>query len=148
MVHELPEIQRQAFVTAMETAVALARAEGANMGLSCGNPTALAALQPGEIVVDLGSGAGQDCYLLSQLVGEHGHVVDVDMTPEQLAVARAHADYHTERFGYAKPNVEFRDGYIERLDELERDSNIKAVVVRINSPGGTVAATQEVYQKL
>lgn len=77
-------------------------------------PTELKGLQ----VLDLGSGAGQDCYVLSQLVGEDGYVVGVDMTAEQLAVARAHVDYHTEQFGYAKPNVEFREGYIERLGEL------------------------------
>jgi arsenite methyltransferase len=77
-------------------------------------PTELTGLR----VLDLGSGAGQDCYVLAQLVGEHGHVVGVDMTPEQLAVARAHIDYHTEQFGYAKANVEFREGYIERLGAL------------------------------
>lgn len=80
-------------------------------------------------VLDLGSGAGQDCYLLSQLVGEQGCVVGVDMTPEQLAVARAHVDYHTERFGYAAPNVEFREGYIERLDELGLESDSFDLIV-------------------
>jgi len=77
-------------------------------------PTGLQGLR----VLDLGSGAGQDCYVLSQLVGEQGHVVGVDMTPEQLAVACEYIDHHTERFGYAKPNVEFREGYIEHLDAL------------------------------
>lgn len=72
----------------------------------------------GMHVLDLGCGSGRDCYALSQLVGEHGRVVGVDMTEEQLAVARRHVDYHTEAFGYARPNVSFHEGYIERLDEL------------------------------
>lgn len=72
----------------------------------------------GTSVLDLGCGSGRDCYALSRLVGEHGRVVGVDMTEEQLAVARRHVDYHTERYGYARPNVEFLQGYIERLDEL------------------------------
>ncbi|RPF71882.1 methyltransferase domain-containing protein [Aurantiacibacter spongiae] len=67
-------------------------------------------------VLDLGSGSGQDAYLLAQLVGPDGHVTGVDATPEQLAVARAHLDWHADRFGYA--NVDFVEGDIERLDEL------------------------------
>ncbi|MEL6258643.1 MAG: methyltransferase domain-containing protein [Pseudomonadota bacterium] len=73
----------------------------------------------GQSVLDLGSGAGRDCYLLSQLVGEHGRVVGVDMTAEQLAVAREHRDYHREVFGYDKGNVEFLEGDIERLQDLD-----------------------------
>eukprot|EP00009_Paramoeba_aestuarina_P010333 CAMPEP_0201531716 /NCGR_PEP_ID=MMETSP0161_2-20130828/48416_1 /ASSEMBLY_ACC=CAM_ASM_000251 /TAXON_ID=180227 /ORGANISM="Neoparamoeba aestuarina, Strain SoJaBio B1-5/56/2" /LENGTH=373 /DNA_ID=CAMNT_0047934771 /DNA_START=93 /DNA_END=1214 /DNA_ORIENTATION=- len=69
-------------------------------------------------VLDLGSGSGRDCYLLSKLVGPDGFVVGVDMTDEQLAVANRHVDYHTKQFGYEKPNVEFLKGYIEKLDEL------------------------------
>ena len=72
----------------------------------------------GARVLDLGCGSGRDCYALSRLVGENGLVVGVDMTPEQLAVARRHVDYHTETFGYSRPNVAFHEGYIERLDEL------------------------------
>lgn len=72
----------------------------------------------GARVLDLGCGSGRDCYALSRLVGEHGAVVGVDMTEEQLAVARRHVDYHTEAYGYARPNVTFHHGYIERLDEL------------------------------
>lgn len=67
-------------------------------------------------VLDLGSGAGQDTYILAQLVGAAGHVTGVDTTPEQLAVARAHLDWHADVFGYA--NVDFVEGDIERLDEL------------------------------
>lgn len=73
----------------------------------------------GATVLDLGCGAGRDCFALSRLVGEHGRVVGVDMTPEQLAVACEHVDYHTRLYGYQAVNVEFHEGYIERLDELD-----------------------------
>jgi len=69
-------------------------------------------------VLDLGCGAGRDCYVLSRLVGENGYVVGVDMTEEQLEVANQYVDYHTQKYGYSQPNVEFKQGYIERLDEL------------------------------
>lgn len=72
----------------------------------------------GASVLDLGSGAGQDAYALSRLVGETGSVVGVDMTPEQLAVAREHKDWHAERYGYKKSNVDFIEGDIEKLGEL------------------------------
>lgn len=77
-------------------------------------PTAL----KGRRVVDLGSGSGRDVYMLAQLVGPEGEVVGVDMTPEQLEVARRHVGWHTERFGYARPNVRFVEGYIESLGSL------------------------------
>lgn len=70
-------------------------------------------------ILDLGCGSGRDCYALSKLVGPEGYVVGVDMTKEQLAVANRYIDYHTEKFGYPKPNVEFKQGYIEHLDELD-----------------------------
>ena len=70
-------------------------------------------------ILDLGSGAGRDVYALAALVGETGSVVGVDMTPEQLAVAREYQQYHAEVFGHATPNTEFHQGYIDRLDELE-----------------------------
>ncbi|HXI86548.1 MAG TPA: methyltransferase domain-containing protein [Parvularculaceae bacterium] len=66
-------------------------------------------------VLDLGCGAGQDVYVLSRLVGARGSVVGVDMTAEQLAVAKAHRDWHADRFGYASSNVDFIEGDIERL---------------------------------
>ncbi len=69
-------------------------------------------------ILDLGSGSGRDAYMLSALVGESGSVVGVDMTDEQLDVARRHIDYHRDAFGYAESNVSFYKGYIERLDEL------------------------------
>lgn len=73
----------------------------------------------GAAILDLGSGSGQDAYILAQLVGEHGSVTGVDTTPEQLAVAREHEEWHRERFGYAASNVRFIEGDIERLDELD-----------------------------
>lgn len=82
---------------------------GADLGLGCGNPTAIAALQLGEIVVDLGSGAGFDCFLAARQVGETGRVIGVDMTPEMLELATKNA----EKKGYR--NVEFRFGEIEHL---------------------------------
>jgi SAM-dependent methyltransferase len=83
--------------------------EGADLGLGCGNPQALAAMRPGEVVVDLGSGAGIDCFLAAGQVGPAGRVIGVDMTHEMLARARANA----EQVGAA--NVEFRLGEIEHL---------------------------------
>ena len=68
-------------------------------------------------VLDLGCGAGRDCYVLSKLVGANGHVVGVDMTPEQLEVARRHRDYHAEQFGFPRSNVEFLRGNIEHLED-------------------------------
>ncbi len=78
--------------------------EGANLGLGCGNPTALLSLKPGETVLDLGSGAGIDCFLASRKVGGQGQVIGVDMTPEMVAKARENA----RKGGYS--NVEFRLG--------------------------------------
>ena len=83
--------------------------EGANLGLGCGNPQAIAAMQPGETVIDLGSGAGFDCFLAGKQVGETGRVIGVDMTHEMLKKARDNAD----RVGAA--NVEFRLGELEHL---------------------------------
>jgi arsenite methyltransferase len=72
----------------------------------------------GTRVLDLGSGSGRDVYMIAQLVGPNGEVVGVDMTDEQLATAEAHSDWHMRRFGFARPNVRFLKGYIERLEEL------------------------------
>lgn len=83
----------------------------------------------GTRVLDLGCGAGRDCFVLAKLVGETGSVAGVDMTPEQLAVARRHIDGHAKRFGYAAPNTTFHDGYIERLSELGfRPANFDVIV--------------------
>ncbi len=70
-------------------------------------------------VLDLGSGSGQDAYILAQLVGSEGSVTGVDATPEQLAVARGHEDWHRQRFGYDKSNVRFLEGDIEKLGDLD-----------------------------
>ncbi len=83
--------------------------KGADMGLGCGNPKAIADLQEGEIVVDLGSGGGFDCFLAAQEVGGNGHVIGVDMTPDMISKARRNAEQG--RF----ENVEFRLGEIEHL---------------------------------
>lgn len=83
--------------------------EGSNLGLGCGNPLAFAAAQPGEVVLDLGSGAGIDCFLAAREVGRSGHVIGVDMTPAMIERARATA------VAGAHANVEFRLGEIEHL---------------------------------
>lgn len=82
---------------------------GADMGLGCGNPKAIAGLKPGEVVVDLGSGGGFDCFLAAHEVGSSGQVIGVDMTPEMIAKAQENA----RKGSYT--NVEFRLGEIERL---------------------------------
>lgn len=89
--------------------------DGANLGVGCGNPTAIDTLRPGEVVVDLGSGAGMDAFLAAQQVGPTGHVIGVDMTDAMLAKARENA----RKVGCT--NVEFRKGTIEDLP-LESES--------------------------
>jgi arsenite methyltransferase len=83
--------------------------EDANLGLGCGNPTALAGLKPGEVVLDLGSGAGIDCFLAAKKVGPSGRAIGVDMTPEMIDRARDNARKNDAA------NVEFRLGEIENL---------------------------------
>jgi len=92
--------------------------EGANMGLGCGNPVALASLQPGETVVDLGSGGGFDCFLAAKQVGGAGKVIGVDMTPDMLSKARANAEKMEAK------NVEFRLGEIEHLPVADNSADI------------------------
>jgi ubiquinone/menaquinone biosynthesis C-methylase UbiE len=94
--------------------------QGANLGLGCGNPIALASLRPGETVLDLGSGAGFDCFLAARAVGETGRVIGVDMTHEMLKKARANA----EQGGYTQ--VEFRLGEIEHLPVA--DASVDVVI--------------------
>jgi len=94
--------------------------QGANLGLGCGNPIALASLKEGEIVLDLGSGAGFDCFLAARAVGPKGRVIGVDMTPEMIEKARENA----RKGGYA--NVEFRLGEIEHLPAA--DNSVDAVI--------------------
>lgn len=92
--------------------------EGANMGLGCGNPQAIAALKPGEVVLDLGSGGGFDCFLAARQVGDTGRVIGVDMTPEMVSKARANA----VSGGYS--NVEFRLGEIEHLPVADNTADV------------------------
>ena len=94
--------------------------EGANLGLGCGNPVALASLKEGETVVDLGSGAGFDSFLASRQVGSKGRVIGVDMTPEMLDKARENA----QKGGFE--NVEFRLGEIEHLPVA--DNSVDAII--------------------
>jgi arsenite methyltransferase len=111
----------------LKQAMAKIHSEVSNKYYGCGlvRPQLLKNLN----ILDLGSGSGRDCYLLSALVGEHGSVLGVDMTDEQLVVANKYIDYHTQEFGYKKPNVSFKKGYIERLDELDLTDNSFDIIV-------------------
>jgi ubiquinone/menaquinone biosynthesis C-methylase UbiE len=108
--------------------------EGANLGLGCGNPVALASLKPGETVLDLGSGAGFDCFLAANRVGKGGKVIGVDMTPEMLTKARKNA----KKGNYT--NVEFRKGEIEKLpvDDNSVDVIVSNCVINLSPDKKTV----------
>jgi SAM-dependent methyltransferase len=93
----------------------------------CGSP--LPPTLEGCTILDLGCGSGRDCYLLSRLVGESGRVIGIDMTEQQLTVAIEHVDWHAERYGYARSNVEFVQGYIEDLATAGIADNSIDVVV-------------------
>ncbi|MCB9866542.1 MAG: arsenite methyltransferase [Phycisphaerales bacterium] len=129
--------------------------DGADMGLSCGNPTALASLQRGEIVLDLGSGGGLDCFVAGPRLGAAGRAIGVDMTPEMLAKARRNVAAYRDRTGL--DNVEFRLGEIEHLPVA--DASVDVVlsncvlnlspdkpqvwreIARVLRPGGRVAVS-------
>jgi len=96
--------------------------EGANMGLSCGNPTAMAGLKPGQVVLDLGSGGGFDVFIAATRVGPTGRAIGVDMTPEMLSQSRASISAFTRRTGLA--NVEFRLGEIEHLPVADESVDV------------------------
>ncbi len=108
--------------------------EGANMGLGCGNPQAIAALKPGETVLDLGSGGGFDCFLAARAVGDKGHVIGVDMTPEMVTKSRLNA----EKAGFA--NVDFRLGEMENLPVADGivDVIISNCVINLSPEKGRV----------
>jgi AhpD family alkylhydroperoxidase len=129
--------------------------DGANMGLSCGNPAALAALKPGETVLDLGSGGGFDIFIASRKVGASGRAIGVDMTPEMLGKARRNIAGYRKETGL--DNVEFRLGEIEHLPVA--DNSVDAIIsncvinlspdkaqvwremARVLKPGGRVAVS-------
>ncbi len=129
--------------------------DGANMGLSCGNPAALAALKPGEVVLDLGSGGGFDVFIAGRKVGATGRAIGVDMTPEMLAKARHNTANYRQQTGL--DNAEFRLGEIEHLPVA--DNSVDVIIsncvinlspdkpqvwremARVLKPGGRVAVS-------
>ncbi|KAM6264797.1 arsenite methyltransferase [Spheniscus humboldti] len=102
-------------------------------------------------ILDLGSGSGRDCYLLSQLVGERGHVTGIDMTEGQVEVAKKHIPYHMDKFGYQKPNVEFLQGYMEKLGDAGLADESYDIVISncvINLAPDKRAVLREAYRVL
>lgn len=105
----------------------------------------------GMKVLDLGSGSGRDCFVVSKLVGQEGHVTGVDMTEGQLAVARKHIPYHMEKFGYSKPNVEYVQGYIEKLTAAGLQENTQDIIISncvVNLSPDKKAVLSEAYKVL
>ena len=116
--------------------------EGANLGLGCGNPTALASLKKGETVLDLGSGAGFDCFLAADRVGKKGKVIGVDMTPEMLEKARGNASKGDYK------NVEFRLGEIENLPVANNSVDVVISNCVINLSPDKKRVFQEAFRAL
>jgi len=119
-----------------------AATQAADLGLGCGDPVSLAALQPGETVVDLGSGAGHDCLLAARLVGPGGHVIGVDMTPEMLSRARENA----RSAGCSW--VEFRLGEIEHLPVADATADVVISNCVINLSPDKAAVFAEAFRVL
>ena len=116
--------------------------EGANLGLGCGNPQAIAALKLGEVVLDLGSGGGFDCFLAAKQVGPTGHVIGVDMTPEMVSRARENA----RKSGAT--NVEFRLGEIEHLPVADASVDVLISNCVINLSPDKPAVFREAFRVL
>jgi SAM-dependent methyltransferase len=116
--------------------------EGANLGLGCGNPQALAALREGETVLDLGAGAGLDCFLAAKEVGARGRVIGVDMTPEMVTKARANA----RKAG--AHNIEFRLGEIEHLPVADGEVDVILSNCVINLSPDKEAVFREAFRVL
>ncbi|MFO8010251.1 MAG: arsenite methyltransferase [Dehalococcoidia bacterium] len=116
--------------------------EGADMGLGCGNPQAIAALQSGEVVLDLGCGGGFDCFLAAKQVGNEGKVIGVDMTPEMISKARENA----EKSGFS--NIEFRLGEIEHLPAADNSVDVILSNCVINLSPDKFAVYSEAFRVL
>ncbi|XP_018408898.1 PREDICTED: arsenite methyltransferase-like [Nanorana parkeri] len=102
-------------------------------------------------ILDLGSGSGRDCYMLSKLVGQKGYVTGVDMTDEQLELSRKYIDYHMQKFGYEQPNVEFVKGHIENLKSANLADETFNIVISncvINLSPDKKAVLKETYRVL
>lgn len=116
--------------------------EGANLGLGCGNPHRKAHIQPGEIVLDLGSGSGLDCFIAGKTVGRRGRAIGVDMTPEMLSRAREIARKNKIR------NVEFRLGEIENLPIADQTADVCISNCVINLSEDKRRVYREIYRAL
>ncbi len=114
----------------------------ANLGLSCGNPTAIASLKEGEVVLDLGAGAGFDCFLAAAQVGSNGKVIGVDMTPEMVEKARENAEKNNVK------NVEFRLGEIENLPVTDNSVDVVISNCVINLSTDKQKVFHELYRVL
>lgn len=116
--------------------------EGANMGLGCGNPHRKAEIKQGEVVLDLGSGAGLDCFIAGKVVGRRGRAIGVDMTPEMLTRARTIAKENRIR------NVEFRLGEIENLPVADNTADVCISNCVINMSDNKPRVYREIYRAL
>src|SRR5581483_5047251 len=139
---EVSRAARKALRMGYSEAEIAAVPDGANLGLGCGNPQAIAALRPGEVVVDLGSGAGFDCFLAAQQVGPAGRVIGVDMTHEMLKKARDNA----AKLGAG--NVEFRLGEIEHLPVADNTADVVMSNCVINLVPDKAQVYREAYRVL